>query len=159
MREHDLYEASFGSNDQKFNDGKVKYVAEKRAFTLVSKVSDKLFVVVLVYLDGRVLMSTTNNPNAYDVILGSIDQLMNPSNINKAYQYYDVVTDMIKTIVEKFYSRFNSLKFVAVSSADLNKLERYLKKPEVMHFLEIKRFEYVEHKKQKDVNLVVFQKQ
>lgn len=158
MRESDLYEASYGSNED-FTDGKVTYISEKRAFAVASKVENDTFLVVLLYTDGRVMFSTTNNPDVFTIVASSIGQLMNSININKAYKYKDELEKMLEVVINKFYTRLDQLKFVAVDSSDLKKLEQFLKHPKMLRFLEVKKFEYVEATKIKGVNLVIFQKQ
>lgn len=162
MRESDLYEASYGSNED-FSDGKVTYISVKRAFAVASKVENDTFLVVLLYTDGRVLFSTTNNPDVFTVVVSSIGQLMNSININKAYKYKDELEKMLEVVINKFYTRLSytrldQLKFVAVDSSDLKKLEQFLKHPKMLRFLKVKKFEYVEATKIKGVNLVIFQK-
>lgn len=158
MREYHLMEAAYGTND-KFNDGNVKFISERRAFTLVSAVQDDLYLVVMIFLDGRVLISSVNTPEVMTRIKSSFGQLLNPVNMNKAFGHYDLVTDMLKAIIKKFYSRFESLRFIASDKAVLNKLERYLKKPEVKQFLVSKRYEYVEHEQDKKLILIRFNKE
>ena len=105
------------------------------------------------------MFSTTNNPDVFTVVASSIGQLMNSININKAYKYKDELEKMLEVVINKFYTRLDQLKFVAVDSSDLKKLEQFLKHPKIMRFLEVKKFEYVEATKIKGVNLVIFQKQ
>ena len=152
-------EASYGSNDTDYNDGNVKYVASKRAFVLASKVEDDLFLIVMVFLDGRVLLSSTSNPKVFTFLQSSMAQLLNPININKAFSYYDEITEMFTAIVSKFYTKIDALKFVAPDKAILNKLERFLKMPDVKQYLTKKRFEYVEHEQNKKIVLIAYQKQ
>jgi hypothetical protein len=158
MRESDLYEASYGSNEE-FNDGKVKYLPEKKTFAIASEVGNNLYLVVLLYTDGRILFSTTNNPDVFSIVVGSIEQLMNPVNVNKAYSHKDELEKMLEVVISKFYTRIDQLKFVAVTDADLKKLEKFLEHPKMLRYLEMKKFEFVENIKAKGVNLVIFQKQ
>lgn len=159
MREHDLYEASYGSNADDFSDGKVQYIPEKRAFALASKVSNDLFLVVLLYTDGRVLMSTTKAPDVFNIVVGSIEQIMNPINVNTAYKHYDQLEKMLKAIVDKFYSRLDRLQFISVDSSDLEKLNKFIKRPKVAQYLEVKKFEFVEQTKIKGLNVIIYDKQ
>lgn len=159
MREHDLYEASYGSNDEKFNDGKVTYISEKKAFGIASKISDDEYLIVLLYTDGRVLFSTTKSPDVFKVVVTAIGQVMNSINVNQAYQHKDQLQKMLEAVVNKFYTRLDQLKFVSVDGSDLTKLEKFLKRPKVLNFLEVKKFEFVEQTKQRGVNLIIYNKQ
>jgi len=159
MREYHLMEASYGSNDQEYNDGKVKYIPNKRAFGLVSKIEDDLFIMVVLYLDGKLLITTTSNPDVFQLFNSSTAQFLNPVNINKAFNYSEVVFDMIKTIISKFYNRIDLLSFFAPDQSILIKMEKYLKKPEIKNYLVVKRFEYVEHTKENKAVLITYKKQ
>ena len=159
MRESDLYEASYGSNSGEFNDGKVQYVSEKKAFAIASKVSDNLYLVVLLYTDGRVLFSTTNEPDVFKVVAASIGQIMNPININKAFEYRDELEKMVEAVVSKFYTRLDKLMFVSVDDSGLKKMEKFLKHPKMLRYLEVKKFEFSEQSKQKGVYLITYVKQ
>ena len=159
MRESDLYEASYGSNAGKFNDGKVKYIPEKKMFTLVSEVSDGLYLVAMLYTDGRILVSTTKSKDVFSIIVGSIEQLLNPIQVADAYEYRSQMEKMVSTLIEKFYTRLDEIKFVSVDNTDLKRLKRFLQMPEMAHFLEVKRYEYVEEMKTQGVYLITYQKQ
>lgn len=159
MRESDLYEADYGSNDFEFNDGKVKYIPEKKAFVLISKKSENMYLIVMLYTDGRLLFSTISDPDVFDIIVGSIEQIMNPLNVNKAFSYNSDIEDMMKTIVEKFYNRIDNLMFVAVDSSSLNKLQRFIDSPSISKYLESKKFEYIDNKKLSGAILINYTKQ
>ncbi len=158
MRESDLYEASYGSNEE-LNDGKVTYISEKKAFAIASKVADDTYLLVLLYTDGRVMFTTTNNPDPFTMAASSIGQLMNSMNINKSFEYRDELEKMVEVVVAKFYTRLDQLMFVAVDDSTLKKVEKFLEHPKMLRYLEVKKFEFVEQTKQKGVYLVIFKKQ
>lgn len=157
MREYHLMEKSFGTND-KFNDGKVTYLSSHRAYILVSKVNDDLYIVLMIYLDGRVVISSLNTPDVLTIVKSSIKQLFNPVNINKAYSYDSYVTEMLRSIISKFYNKIDTLNFVVSDRTSLNKLERYLRLPDVKQYLESKRFEYIDHTKDSKLISVLYKK-
>lgn len=159
MREYHLMEASFGSNEQEYNDGKVKYIPNKRAFVLVSKVSDDLFVMVVLYLDGKVLITSTSNPDVFQLFNSSTAQFLNPINMNNAFKHSEDIFEMIKTIISKFYNRIDTLSFFAPDKSVLIKLEKYLKLPEIKNYLATKRFEFVEQTNENKAVLLTYKKQ
>lgn len=142
MKIQHLYEAMFGTNKDSYDNNKIEFITEKSSFAAISKVNEELYLIVMVYLDGQCLITSTDQPDVLQLIKSSTDEILKTSNIATALSYPMIVGNMVMRIVTEKYTKIDKLSFVSTSGTINNKLEMFLKRPDIMNYLESKRFEY-----------------
>lgn len=113
-----------GTNEEDFDDGKIKIFRPLTMLYLVHKDTESglFYVCGLNYRTGEMLLTTTRNKNIQTQLRNPM--LRRPMNVIHAYKKFNIMFNMIYRIISKYYMRIPRVMFVANNVTIMKMIER-----------------------------------
>lgn len=156
LDEIELREASFGSNPDGYDNGKIGYNSAKKALYLVQPLDDKFYLVCIQYFNGNCVFTTTESQQVDKILTGSVESMLRPANVAKALRSVDLVSDMFSEIIRKYHTRLPTIRFTTFDETNARKMKLALEKPVLKANLTRYNYSFVETTKDGKAILQVF---
>ena len=140
----ELREASYGSNEGEYSNGKIGYNSTKKAWYLVTPIDSTFNLVCIQYFNGNCVFTTTDSQEVNKLLSGSVEALLRPINIARALAHVDDVAELFATIIKKYRNRIPTIRFTTFDNTNANKMKLALAKPALRAVLTRYNYKYVE---------------